>query len=180
MSQDNGRGGRRDGQRPSPAPNMNDRSARGTPKDNYRITATVCMTDARKLQLAGSHRNACYLAGYVVECIIKVLIQCSGGERLIRSHKLDQLADQLAKLSLTAGARAMKCGDPRRLAPTITGPREGTSSTLKLSECSCDWNPDYRYDGSHWDNPAKSSAYITEAQQALDMLDQVALDQGLV
>lgn len=148
-------------------------------KDDYQRTAEAFMADARTLHVSGSHRNACYLAGYVVECTLKALIEASGKEHVDRIHDLISLRERLAKLSLTAGQAAAKYGDPIQLAPTITGQRGQPKHSRYGLQHFCDWDPNHRYDGSRWGNSEKSSAYVHEAERALSVLNHVLLDRGL-
>jgi hypothetical protein len=147
-------------------------------RDNFQRTAETFMDDARTLHKSGSHRNACYLAGYVVECTLKALIEASGGEEAEHTHDLISLRDRLAELSLTAGLSAAKYGDPLQFAPTITKQRGHPKRMGSRSKHYCDWDPTHRYDGSRWGNSAKSSAYVQEADRALTVLNQLLLDGG--
>ncbi len=56
------------------------------------------MNDAKALQAAGAHRNACYLAGYVVECTLKTMLEVAGENPW--GHEIDDLKDLLLRLRL--------------------------------------------------------------------------------
>ena len=136
------------------------------------------MVDARMLRASDRHRNACYLAGYVVECTLKALIQATSLKHSERTHDLNSLREQILELSLTAGQAVAKYGDPMQFARTmITG--SAVESTLPESRPRrCDWDPVHRYNGSRWDDPAKSSAYLREAERAVAILNELLLDGG--
>lgn len=137
------------------------------------------LVDARTLHASERHRNTCYLAGYVVECALKVLIEAASRKQAEHTHHLGMLREQVLELSLTAGQTAAKYGDPMQFARTmITG---GSTETRPIGgrRRSCDWDPFHRYNGSRWDDPAKSSAYLQEAERALAILNELALDGSL-
>lgn len=148
-------------------------------KDDFRCTAETFMADARTLHGAGRYRNACYLAGYVVECTLKALIEASGRGAAAHTHDLLSLRERLAQLSLMAGQSVAKYGDPLQFAPTITRRRPPPPSSRGRTKHFCDWDPGHRYDGSRWGDPAKSSAYVAEAERALSILSQLLLDGGI-
>jgi hypothetical protein len=148
-------------------------------KDDFRRTAETFMADARTLRGSGRHRNACYLAGYVVECTLKALIEASGRGAAAHTHDLLSLRERLAELSLLAGQSVAKYGDPLQFAPTITKMRPPVRSIGSRMKHLCDWDPGHRYDGSRWGDPAKSSAYVAEAERAISILNQLLLDGGL-
>ncbi|WP_437619070.1 HEPN domain-containing protein [Sorangium sp. So ce1151] len=148
-------------------------------KDDFRRTAETFMADARTLHGSGRHRNACYLAGYVVECTLKALIEASSRGAVVHTHDLLSLRERLTELSLLAGQSVAKYGDPLQFAPTITRRRPPPPSSGSRMKQFCDWDPGHRYDGSRWGDAAKSSAYVAEAERALSILNQLLLDGGI-
>ena len=82
--------------------------------DDYVKTADKMMFDARTLREAGAHRNACYLAGYVVECTLKVLLD-KAGLAPEKTHDLESLHEAVAR----GNAKLARYGDPARLAPMM-------------------------------------------------------------
>ncbi len=134
------------------------------------------MVDARMLAALKRYRNACYLAGYVVECTLKVLVEAASRRQVKRTHDLSSLREQILTLSLSAGQSVAKYGDPMQFAYTmITG---GAASRQPAGQ-PCDWDPVHRYNGSRWDDAAKSTAYLQEAERAVAILNQLLLDGEL-
>jgi HEPN domain-containing protein len=148
--------------------------------DHYPTTADRMMLAARTLHGAGAHRSACYLAGYVVECTLKTLLELTG--RRPWGHDLESLHDEVATLLLNNNAVVAKCGDPSRLAPTmlqqIAPPKWNVNR--QRNEYFCHWDPKHRYDGARWNLATTSASYISEAEKSLDILLEIVLDHGLV
>jgi HEPN domain-containing protein len=86
--------------------------------DDFAKTAEQMMFDARTLRQAGAHRNACYLAGYVVECTLKVLLE-KEGLTPEHTHDLESLHDKVAQLQVLGNPVVARYGDPASLAPTL-------------------------------------------------------------
>ncbi len=78
--------------------------------DNFATTADRMTQDARTLHRAGAHRNACYLAGYVVECTLKALLEQTGGDPW--GHDLESLHLDVVALQVQGNAVVAKYGDP--------------------------------------------------------------------
>ena len=146
--------------------------------DNYAATADQMMKDARALHRAEAHRNACYLAGYVVECTLKALVQQT--ERPRKVHDLESLHKEVATLLLNPSTKLAKYGDPAQFAPTmIQQVKPSTVNNRNETRYYCHWDPDNRYDGTRWALPAMSESYMREAEKSHDVIVEMALD-GLV
>jgi HEPN domain-containing protein len=144
--------------------------------DDFAATADRMMLDARTLYAAGAHRNACYLAGYVVECTLKSLLKQAGADPW--GHDLGSLHDEVATLLMNSNAVVAKYQDPSHLAPTML--QEVAPPKLKNGQLiySCHWDPKHRYDGALWSS-AVSADYLREADKCHDVLLAMFLD-GLV
>jgi hypothetical protein len=144
--------------------------------DDFAKTADRMMFDARTLREAGSFRNACYLAGYVVECTLKVLLD-KAGMAPEHTHDLESLHDEVAQLLLLGNTVVARYGDPASLAPTLLQqiappkPRKGRSPRYF-----CHWDPEHRYDGSRWDSAQISDDYLREADKSIDVIIQMSID----
>ncbi len=146
--------------------------------DDYAATADRMMLDARILHRAGAHRNACYLAGYVVECTLKAMVKQTGGAPW--GHDLESLHDQVAVLLLSGNAVVAKYGDPSQLAPTMVQQiKSPTVNRRNETRYYCHWDPDHRYDGTRWKLPSTSESYVLEAEKSHDVIVGMVLD-GLV
>ena len=142
--------------------------------DNFAATADRMMLDARILHRAGAHRNACYLAGYVVECTLKAMVQQTSTTRNV--HDLESLHDEVATLLMNPTTVLAPYGDPSQLAPTMLQQVDPPPpKTRKI----CHWDPGHRYDGTRWILPATSESYIREAEKSHDVIVKMFLD-GLV
>lgn len=134
------------------------------------------MFDARTLRQAGSHRNACYLAGYVVECTLKLLLK-QEGQTPAHTHDLESLHDEVAQLLLLGNTVVARYGDPAGLAPTllrqILPPQQRKGRSPRHF---CHWDPEHRYDGSRWDSEPMSETYLREADKSIDVIIQMTID----
>ena len=72
--------------------------------DDYPEAALRHLQDADVLLARDRFDGAAYLAGYVVECALKTLIQVETG-RASRSHDLTSLRDEVGQLAAQAGVR---------------------------------------------------------------------------
>lgn len=142
--------------------------------DDFAATADRMMLDAGILHRAGAHRNACYLAGYVVECTLKALVQQTGGAAW--GHDLESLHDEVAVLLLSGNAVVAKYGDPSQLAPTML---QKVAPPPPKTKKVCHWDPGHRYDGTRWSLPTTSEDYVREAAKSRDVILEMFLD-GLV
>ena len=107
--------------------------------DDYPEAAGKHMQDSGLLLSDRRHDGAAYLAGYVVECALKTLIQLETGQAR-RSHDLVGLCDVLDTLAAQASSRTGKL-------------YLGAQVRLRATSILNDWVPEQRYRG-----PAVSSA----------------------
>jgi len=147
--------------------------------DNFAETAKAMMTAAETLHREGAHRNACYLAGYVVECTLKALLERGGKRKPV--HDLVSLRVMVNRLLVEGDVIMARYGDPAKLAPKmsreVSPPRRNPQSgELKHF---CHWNPDHRYDGTRWD-AAVARDYLHEAKQCHDVLYIMLMDGTVV
>lgn len=149
--------------------------------DDFVKTAQQMMKAARALQAAGAHRNACYLAGYVVECTLKTLLEVAGEDPW--GHEIKDLNEGLTRLHLAPADKIGRYGDPSRHAPTIFLVVSRTSKTKPDGTITwkeyCHWDPRHRYDGTRWADDATSRAYVNEAQKFIDIIDDMRI-QGVI
>lgn len=145
--------------------------------DDFAATADRMMQDARILHQAGAHRNACYLAGYVVECTLKALLEQTSKPRKV--HDLESLHDEIASLLLNPGAVIAKYGDPAQPAPTMIQQIKPPTVNKMDTRYYCHWDPDHRYDGTRWTLPTTSESYLREAEDFHDIIVRMFVD-GLV
>ena len=98
--------------------------------DDYPEAAGRHLRDAKVLLDGERHDGAAYLAGYVVECTMKTLIQVETG-RPRRSHDLAALRDEIGVLAAQADTRTGRfhAGLPSMASEIL------------------DWDPEMRYRG---------------------------------
>ncbi len=99
--------------------------------DDYPEAAGKHMQDSRLLLAGGRHDGAAYLAGYVVECALKTLIQLETSQAH-RSHDLSGLDLELDKLAAQASSLAGRL-------------YLGAQATLRASTILNGWRPEQRY-----------------------------------
>jgi hypothetical protein len=147
--------------------------------DDFPATANRMMVDADTLHRSGAHRNACYLAGYVVECTLKTLLN-QAGEAVRKRHDLLSLHDAVNLLLVNGNVIVARYGDPTLLAPTmcqqIKPPLTQKGGEMRYF---CHWDPEHRYDGTRWHPSSISTDYLREAQQCHNILTEMFVD-GLV
>jgi hypothetical protein len=142
--------------------------------DDYFGTAQVMQRDSRCLHDNQRWHNACYLAGYVVECSLKAVAKADGmtQQQLSRrpyGHNLTELAP------LT------------RLVPLVTASRLFTdcrgllfdSSKITDSLLYSTWNPFDRYQPTLWDDENTSQQFQETAQYLSDFLNELRLNGTL-
>ena len=105
--------------------------------DDYPDAALKHLQDAGALQGVDRHDGCSYLAGYVVECSLKAVLQVERGTSSVpkgrRGHDLRSLRSQVAGISRMAGARTSKYV---------------TRAVLALQGASIHkWSPGMRYQG---------------------------------
>ena len=98
--------------------------------DDYPDAAVKHMQDSGVLLAGGRYDGAAYLAGYVVECALKTLIQLETGPE--RSHDLPRLCDRLDMLAVQSGSRIGRF-------------YLGAEASLRASNVLNDWKPEQRY-----------------------------------
>lgn len=135
--------------------------------DNFAATANRMMLDARILHHSEAFRNACYLAGYVVECTLKALIAQTKTPRMI--HSIKSLHDEVAALLVNGNAIVAKYGDPSAFAPTMF------QAVSQLGDKHCHWDPKHRYDGTRWTSNV-SSDYLREAEKCHEVIIKMFID----
>lgn len=81
----------------------------GPATDDYPRAAQKHLHDAMVLEAAGRCDGAAYLAGYVVECAAKTLIQVETGQ-VRPTHELNELRETLNALASFADARTARLG----------------------------------------------------------------------
>lgn len=82
-------------------------SLRKTDGDDYPDAAAKHLADAKALLGNSRFDGAAYLAGYVVECSLKSILQVETGNAP-RMHSLKSLANEVAKASAVATAATAK------------------------------------------------------------------------
>ena len=101
--------------------------------DDYPEAAAKHMQDSGVLLAGGCYDGALYLAGYVVECALKSLIQLETG-RGRHSHDLPGLCDVLDVLAAQASSRTGRF-------------YLGAQASLRASSILNGWTPEQRYRG---------------------------------
>lgn len=76
-------------------------------RDDFPNAAGKHLSDAEMLLSANRYDGSAYLAGYVVECAMKTLIQVESG-RVIRTHSFETLTNTILFSCALAGARTSK------------------------------------------------------------------------
>ena len=102
--------------------------------DDYPDAAGKHLEDSKVLMAGSRHDGAAYLPGYVVECVLKTLIQLEAGGSP-HSHDLSGLCDQLDGIAVKAGARHGRV-------------YLAAEASLRASSVLNDWKPEQRYRGS--------------------------------
>ena len=129
--------------------------------DDYPDAAGKHMQDSGVLLAGGCHDGAAYLAGYVVECALKTLIQLDAGQ-VRHSHDLSGLDRELDRLAAQAGSLAGRL-------------YLGAQATLRASSVLTGWRPEQRYrspgmsasDAARWHREAAAVYRQTIGQLAL-------------
>ena len=116
--------------------------------DDYPEAAGRHLRDANVLLAGKRHDGAAYLAGYVVECAMKTLIQLETGKPPSRSHDLAALRGAVRVLAVLADARTGRL----------------YASLLPLGSGILDWRPEMRYRGETVP-PGTSRAWLEEADK---------------
>lgn len=136
--------------------------------DNFYDTAKRMYNSSRTLHNNNEFHNACYLAGYVIECYAKIIVGLSYGlthEELAKefSHELKKLNKELQYI-VSHSQYSSYIVDMKMDFSTLL------SGSLK-------WNPIKRYilSSSNW-NQINSNNFQNEIQLAIQKLTQMELD----
>ena len=117
--------------------------------DDYPDAATKHLADAKALLGDSRFDGAAYLAGYVVECSLKSILQYETGNAP-REHRLNRLANEVAKVTAIATAVTAKY-----LTPTV----QNLPSTSIVG-----WSPEMRYRSASM-SQTDADAWVGEADQ---------------
>ena len=101
--------------------------------DDYPDAAAKHMEDSNVLIAGSRYDGGAYLAGYVVECALKTLIQLETG-RADYHHDLPRLCDTLDTLAAQVSSRTGRC-------------YLGAQAALRASRVLNNWRPEQRYRG---------------------------------
>lgn len=130
--------------------------------DDHPEAARRHLADASVLNRDGRPDGASYLAGYVVECSLKALLQHEIGNQPPHWHDLKMLASRMSTVCTVAGARTA-----RYLVPTVLSLPSGAIAA---------WDPQMRYrapsmtaqDAASWLADAQMAYHATVGQMFLD------------
>jgi hypothetical protein len=129
--------------------------------DDYPEAALKHLDDASALLIRGRHDGTAYLAGYVVECSLKALLQYETGVGVF-GHDLARLAAQVSALCAVAGARTA-----RYIAPPVR--------TVPVASIAA-WEPKMRYHAPGM-SAAGARAWLQDAESIfLATVGRMALD----
>ncbi|MDC0670546.1 hypothetical protein [Nannocystis radixulma] len=153
--------------------------------DDYYQTA-IAMHEAGAMLVQEQPRAACYLLGYVCECVLKeaafaaLKAQGKSEQEAIDSlrqvsHDLTRLITLHATLALSPSARLGRGVSLHRLAPRMSALLPGPLPSAKKVQ---HWHPEHRYDGHRWDAQAALD-YADEARALLKTLIGLKLDGAL-
>jgi len=124
--------------------------------EDYPDAARKHYTDARALMSRRRFDGAAYLAGYVVECLLKTLIQvdrATNAPVLEFRHDLNKLSGEALRLAALPSSRT---------APYL--PR-GTFTSLSYADPPSGWKETLRYHYEGTIPRATSSAWLAEARR---------------
>jgi HEPN domain-containing protein len=132
--------------------------------DDYFDTADLMQRDSRCLHDNQRWQNACYLAGYVVECSLKAIAEKDGmtQQELSRrpyGHDLTKLVPLITASRLLTNHRGIPF-DSHKI----------TNSELY------NWNPYNRYKPRCWNNENTSKAFQETAEYLFDFLMDLYLN----
>ena len=136
--------------------------------DNFLETANAMLESAITLHTESQYRQACYLAGYVVECSIKeLLVKAKQAPSELHTHNLN---------SLMLSAQAIKGRHAKYRKAVSEIFQAATLITEKLDGGDTHWDPFYRYDGTRWNDSSVAGTYIAEAQKVKEIFDRFESD----
>ena len=130
--------------------------------DDHPEAARKHLDDATALRRSGRPDGTSYLAGYVVECSLKALIQHETGVAPPLEHGLTTLARRVSVICTVAGAKTA-----RYLAPAV---RSLPSAAIAA------WDPQSRYQAPSMTS-AHAAAWLKEAESVYRAtVEQMFLD----
>lgn len=118
--------------------------------DDHPEAAAKHLSDSTELLNLGRHDGAGYLAGYVVECVLKTLLLAEGGAAKM-THDLQGLSARALTVVSVSGSITGRYLAPTTLTTDIIGISSGWKETLR-----------YRPGGSV--SAADAAAWSSEAQ----------------
>jgi len=118
--------------------------------DDYPEAAKKHLKDSKVLMIAECYDGAAYLAGYVVECTFKTMIQLEIGN-VKHIHDLSGLSTNVLYLAKTPGIRTARYAPKEPLSETLCSFINGWKVTMR-----------YQPDGSV--PPANAQEWLSEAE----------------
>ena len=135
--------------------------------DDYPEAALKHLQDAAALVRGRRFDGAAYLAGYVVECALKTLIQVESGEAR-HSHRLMSLHDELNILAVHAKTRTGRL-------------YVSAEASFKAADVLA-WTPEIRYRGPQdaGDASRVAEAWLREARSAYERIVESLILEGAI
>lgn len=135
--------------------------------DDYPEAALKHLRDAAALVRGRRFDGAAYLAGYVVECALKTLIQVESGQAR-RSHELTKLLDVLDELAVHAKTRTGRL-------------YISAAASFKAADVLA-WTPEMRYRGPRdaGDASRVAETWLREARSAYERIVGSLLLEGAI
>ncbi|MBK7524410.1 MAG: hypothetical protein IPI53_09680 [Saprospiraceae bacterium] len=131
--------------------------------DNFIKTAERMRDSSMVLHSKEHFHNACYLAGYVCECYLKVIVQNDPNLRRPRTFR-HSITDMI--YAITSATTI-----PAQFRPFILNLNVDCASLI------ANWNPNNRYDdASGWDQ-AKSNQFQIEMEKCFDKVADMYISQ---
>lgn len=133
--------------------------------DNFFVAAERMNDSSKVLSDSNQYHNACYLAGYVGECYLKLLV-----ESISTLGPAKKYSHQVSKMY-------------KAIDQAVTGSTGIPQFRHYLIDMDVDcplmqkWKPEIRYeDTSSWDNPTTNAAFQVEKDQCFDKITKMYLD----
>ena len=135
--------------------------------DDYPEAALKHLRDADALVRGRRFDGAAYLAGYVVECALKTLIQVESGEAR-HGHKLTKLLDVLDELAVHAKTRTGRL-------------YISAAASFKAADVRA-WTPEMRYRGPRdaGDASRVAETWLREARSAYERIVGSLILEGAI
>jgi hypothetical protein len=136
--------------------------------DNFYDTAKRMHKSSETLHNNNEFHNACYLAGYVVECYAKIIVGLS--YKLTQEELAKEFSHDLKKLNIELQYILSHSQYSAYIVDMNTDFISLISGNLK-------WNPEKRYvvSSNNW-NKSNSDNFQNEIQVAMQKLTQIELD----